>query len=379
MGDVARTVLDRLIRDRRQTPEEFCDEAERYARDRPDVVPISVRHLQRLMAGRRADGQSLGPVRPTTRRLLEGMLGAPIHALLASPAVDEASAAADEVELRARLADACGVDARVVDLLQRKLDLTRMIDRAHGASALLGEVRHQIKQMEDMLCYSARADVRSALAKVLVDARTLAGWQSLDQGLMVGAWKHYDGAKAAAREVGSRALLAYATAAQSVVFLDLGDAQSAMELAGHALKYASQSPALLRSWLYAAYGDACAASRRQAESLCAFDEASRLMSTCSTRDEVPYLVFDHVHLERWRGSALARLGHHDAVPCLLGALEVLDSNFVRAEAALRLDLVLALGGNADRGERCGHRDRALLLASRVNSVRQKTRLKELAF
>jgi tetratricopeptide (TPR) repeat protein len=375
VGDVARTMLERLIRDRRQTPEEFCDEAERYARDRPDVVPISVRHLQRLMAGRRADGQPLGPVRPATRRLLEGMLGAPIHALLASPTVDETSAAADEVELRARLAGARGVDAQAVGLFQQKLDLTRVMDRRLGAPALLGELRHQIEHMDEMLRYSAQPGIRSALARVLVDARTLAGWQSLDQGLTVDAWRHYDGAKAAAREACSEPLLAYATAAQAVVLLDVGETQSAVDLAAHALRTADECPALLRSWLNAAYGDVCAADGRRTESLRAFDRADRAMPTVVDPAETPYLVFGRVHLERWRGSALARLSDRDAATTLMAALEGLDSSFTRAETALRVDLVQVLRAAGARDEMAVHAQRATMLSLQIGSVRQRNRLR----
>jgi tetratricopeptide (TPR) repeat protein len=378
VSEQARTVLERMIRDRRQTPEEFCEEAECYARDRPDVVPISVRHLQRLMAGHRADGRPLGPVRPATRRLLEGMLGAPIHALLASPTIDATLVAADEVELRARLAGARGVDAQAVDLFQQKLDLTRVMDRRLGAPALLGELRHQIEHMDEMLRYSSRVDTRSALARVLVDARTLAGWQSLDQGLTVDAWRHYDGAKAAAREAGSEALLSYATAAQAVVLLDIGETESAVELAKHALRAADGSPALLRSWLNAAYGDACAADGRQTESLRAFDRAARAMPTVVDPTETPYLVFGPIHLERWRGSALARLDHCDAATTLTDALEGLDASFTRAETALRVDLVRVLRAAGARDEMAAHAQRATMLSLQIGSVRQRNRLRFLA-
>ncbi|MEV6603880.1 hypothetical protein [Kutzneria sp. NPDC051319] len=373
MGESARTVLEQMIRDRRLTPDEFCEEAERYARDRSDVVPISTRHLQRLMAGRRADGRLLGPVRPATRRLLEGMLGVPIDALMASPATDESSAA-DEIELRARLAGARGVDAQAVDLFQQKLDLTRVMDRKVGAPALLGELRHQIEHMDEMLRYSSQAGVRSALARVLVDARTLAGWQSLDQGLTVDAWRHYDEAKAAAREAGSTALLSYATAAQAVVLIDIGETHSAVELAAHALRAADECPALLRSWLNAAYGDACAADRREVESLRAFDRAARAMPAAVDPAETPYLVFASIHLERWRGSALARLGHRDASTTLVDALERLDPTFARAETALRVDLVQVLRAAGARDEMTVHAQRATMLSLQIGSVRQRNRL-----
>lgn len=81
----ARTVLEQRIRERRQTFEEFAEAAERYARDHGEVGTLSVRHLQRLAAGHRADAKPLGPVRPATARLLEGMLSLSTDELLARP------------------------------------------------------------------------------------------------------------------------------------------------------------------------------------------------------------------------------------------------------------------------------------------------------
>jgi 8-oxo-dGTP pyrophosphatase MutT (NUDIX family) len=81
----ARTLLEQQIRARRQTFEEFAEYVDQFARDHNEPGTISIRHLQRLAAGQRFDGKPLGPVRPTTARLLEGIFGVSIHELLAPP------------------------------------------------------------------------------------------------------------------------------------------------------------------------------------------------------------------------------------------------------------------------------------------------------
>jgi 8-oxo-dGTP pyrophosphatase MutT (NUDIX family) len=80
-----RTVLEQKIWERRQTLEGFAEYAEAYAREHSEVGTLGVRHLQRLVAGRRSDGRPLGPVRPETARLLERIFRLSIDELLAAP------------------------------------------------------------------------------------------------------------------------------------------------------------------------------------------------------------------------------------------------------------------------------------------------------
>jgi 8-oxo-dGTP pyrophosphatase MutT (NUDIX family) len=83
MRQAFRTVLEQKIRERRQTFEEFVAYAEEYAREHNEPGTLGVRHLQRLVAGRRSDGRPLGPVRPETARLLEHIFHMDIDELLA--------------------------------------------------------------------------------------------------------------------------------------------------------------------------------------------------------------------------------------------------------------------------------------------------------
>jgi 8-oxo-dGTP pyrophosphatase MutT (NUDIX family) len=79
----SRTLLEQLIRERRQTFEEFAEFAEKFAREHDEPGTLSVRHLSRLVAGARPDGRPLGSVRPATARLLEHIFGLSIDELLA--------------------------------------------------------------------------------------------------------------------------------------------------------------------------------------------------------------------------------------------------------------------------------------------------------
>jgi hypothetical protein len=85
---VARTVLEQRIWDRQQTLEEFAEYVEVFARESGEPGTISLRHLHRLVAGRRSSGQPLGPVRPVTARLLEKIFRTSIHELLAEPSAE---------------------------------------------------------------------------------------------------------------------------------------------------------------------------------------------------------------------------------------------------------------------------------------------------
>jgi hypothetical protein len=81
-----RTLLEQKIKERRQTLEEFVESAEAFAREHGESGTLSLRHLNRLVAGRGPKGAPLGPLRPATARLLESILGLSVDELLKPPA-----------------------------------------------------------------------------------------------------------------------------------------------------------------------------------------------------------------------------------------------------------------------------------------------------
>lgn len=377
----ARTLLEHKIRQRRQTYEEFAEYAETFAREHHEHGTLSTRHLQRLAAGRRADGRPLGSLRPATRRLLEHIFGCSVDELLAPPAdttgestdVDSWHRSADE--LRAALASTRHIDGEAMHLLAEQIDLTRRLDRRLGAVTLLDSLRHQAHTIEQLARHTVSPALRAKLAAILADACTLAGWQSLDRGELAPAWRHYETATLAAREAASTPLHAHALAEQAIVLIDIGHTGQAVELTGHARSLGEQggSP-LLRCWLAAAHGEALAANGAASESLHAFDTASGLLAAETVDHDGPYLALDTAHLARWRGHALARFGHPDAVTVLSSALAHHDRNFARAETGLRIDLALAHAANGENEVAREHYSHARTMAQSIGSVRQQKRL-----
>lgn len=80
-GGAPRTVLEQRIRERRQTFEEFASYAEVFARQHGEAGTLSLRHLQRLVAG----GGTASRLRPATARLLERIFDDDIGHLLSVP------------------------------------------------------------------------------------------------------------------------------------------------------------------------------------------------------------------------------------------------------------------------------------------------------
>ncbi|MEU8633247.1 hypothetical protein AB0C38_13830 [Amycolatopsis sp. NPDC048633] len=376
--DLPRTVLELKLRERRQTLAEFVEDAERFARTFGEPGTLSVRHLQRLISGRKPDGSPVGRPRPATARLLERMLGLPIDDLLSSPDVVRGPVEAAEEELRQRLSAARRVNADVLALLQDQLTAVRRLDRQLGASTAHEEVSTKVRQITRLRSHSLTPGVRSQLGALLSEFGTLAGWQQLDMGFVGDSWQFYERAKAAARESGDAAFEVHTAAEQAFVLLDVGETASAVELLGATERRAQRVVGhLLRSWLAAAHGEALAAEGQRSASMRAFDRAEGLLPTDVSAVDGPYVALDPVHLARWRGHALARVGEPDAVDVLSTALSRLDLTFTRAETGLRVDLATAFFAMGECVEGRAHAQRARALAVEIGSVRQQRRIARL--
>jgi hypothetical protein len=377
-GRAPRTLLEAIIHDRCQTFEEFSEDAEQFGREHGETGTLSVRHVQRLAAGSRADGRPLGAVRPATRRLLERMLGYPIQDLLSPPPSTAANDVATQAqELAANLATAKAADPETISAFRQRLDLTRTLDRRFGAEHLLAQLSEQVIHMQKLCRYSVNARARQSLAALIVDSCALAGWQCLDRADPAHAWDYYSQGLTAAAESESTALRSYVAAAQSVVLLDLGDHPAALAMAEHARKSATgRMPLILAAWLAAAHGESYAANKQPSASLRAFDDAERLLCG-ALPEEAPFLVFGHIHLKRWRGSALTRLGHSGAIDVLTNALNALPPNFARAETALNTDLAYAYESAGEREAAESHAIRAERLACQIGSARHRQRIARL--
>jgi hypothetical protein len=367
-----RTLLEHRIRERRMTLEEFVQHAEAFARDNDQPGTLSLRHLQRL-----ASGQPIGALRPATARLLEHLFGEPITALLAPPNTTVLNETEEDsrAELRQLLDAVRRVDQSTIELLHQQLDAIRRLDRQLGAIVVREELNAKTRQVERLATHSLAPGTREPLAALLSEMYTLAGWQALDLGDITESWQRYEKARAAAAQSGSIAYESHAAAEQAFVLIDAGATRDAVDLLDNARRRADvTAPHILRAWLAAAHGEALASYGDQTSSLYAFDQATELLPDQPVSGERPYVALDQVHLARWRGHALARFGHRNAITVLTNALDHLDHTFVRAETALRVDLATALATNGDRDNARKHANHAAILATQVGSIRQRRRI-----
>lgn len=213
-----------------------------------------------------------------------------------------------------------------------------------------------------------------------VHASALAGWQALDLGRPGPAWTHFETANAAAREADDDSLLAWATAEQAYVLVDVGRAEEGAELARAAQAEADHLvPGLLRCWLGAVVAEiSAAAGDRLDQSRRSLAAAVALLPADALDTELPYVSLGPVHMARWTGHVLARLGDDEAIRNLECAAAGMSDEFTRAKAGLHTDLALALRRVGDLGESDRHAGIAAELATRSGSVRQRRRLLALA-
>ncbi|MGH3548502.1 MAG: hypothetical protein ACRDQU_10420 [Pseudonocardiaceae bacterium] len=351
------------------TFEEFIEHAEAFARDNHEPGTLSLRHLQRLVGGR-----PLGTLRPATARLLEGLFGEPIAALLAPPTTTE-DAENPARELQQLLDTARRVDTSTITLLHQQLDAIRRLDRQLGAIVVRDELNAKIRQVHRLTVHSLAPGTREPLAALLSEMHTLAGWQALDLGYITESWQHYEHSRSIAAQSDSISHESHASAEQAFALIDIGATGDAVDmLDGARSRAGTASPPVLRSWLAAAHGEALAAHRDRTASMRAFDEAAELLPAKNTTDVRPYVALDSVHLARWRGHALARFADPDAIAILTDALNRLDPTFVRAKTALRVDLATAHAANGDHDEARTHANHAARLAAQVGSTRQRRRI-----
>ncbi|GAB1509109.1 tetratricopeptide repeat protein [Actinophytocola sp. KF-1] len=313
-------------------------------------------------------------VSPTYQRLFRDIYGLTNEELGFPPELDDG----EVEELRSRLTIARSVDAGTVKLFRQQVENVRHVDRQFGGITVLDELRSQIAQIERLLSYSTMRGQRETLAGVLTEAAALAGWEALDRNAIRQAWDHHERAKAGAREAGSPQLLAHAMAQQAFILIDIGEVNAAVEQLNQARALVAHSaPALLRTWLTAAYGEGLAAAGRRDDALRAFDEADALLPNDPVNPELPFLFLAGAHLDRWRGNALSRLGEPDAIDQLSHALPRLPPDFTRARTVMLVDLAYAYAAAGDREAAQAHARQAKRLAMQIKSDRQLGRLNRL--
>lgn len=277
-------------------------------------------------------------------------------------------------ELADHLVVAQRVDAQTIDLFRQQTEVVRRADRQFGSAVRLDQLRSHISDVEHLLRHTIIRQHREQLAAALTDASTLAGWDALDSGSVAQAWHHHEQAKTAAREAGSAALLAHATGQQAFILIDVGHTADALTLLQEAQSIADGAPPLLRAWLAAALGEGYAANGDRDGAFRAFDHASALLPTETTHPELAFLFLGGTHLDRWRGNVLAQLGDPEAIQQLSRVLATSPPDFVRAQAAVHVDLAFAHAQAGSRDAAQDHARQARRLVSQLGSVRLKRRL-----
>ncbi|WP_232376179.1 tetratricopeptide repeat protein [Amycolatopsis aidingensis] len=278
-------------------------------------------------------------------------------------------------ELRARLAAARTVDTETVSAFRQQLDYARHVDRKFGGVTLLDQLRGNAEHIQGRLGFSTLRGQREALATVLTEVSALAGWEALDRNAIRQAWDHHETAKAAAREAGSPTLLAHATAQQAFILIEIQETEMAVSQLAEARELAERSaPPLLRAWLAAAHGEGLSVAGHGDDALRAFDTADALLPPDPVDPALPFLFLGGVHLDRWRGSALSKLGDPEAIDQIGNTLPRLPPDFVRARTGMLVDLAFAHAAAGDRDTALDHARQARRLATQIKSDRQLRRL-----
>lgn len=290
--------------------------------------------------------------------------------------VEPPSAASSDIEaLRAELAAAATVDEPAIELIRTQLRATRALDDRLGAAAVTGSAYAQLSYLERALAYRTDSHLRRQLGRLVVDAATLAGRLALDGAEHGTAWRHFETAKAAAREAESSALLGYAMVEQAAVLTDIGEAAAAVELVDQAIPTATaDAPGPLRAWFEASRGEVLAAAGAASPAHSAYRSAERELSAGTTSGdissvELPFVRFDRPALHRRRGHA-RRLLHENqsAIEDLQQALDY-GGGSSRELAGIHVDLVYAHRSIGQLTDAAEHARSARAIATRIGSTR----------
>jgi len=299
--------------------------------------------------------------------------------LLAPPAsTPELAEDTGSGELAAQLARGSAVDAGLVELLREQTNGIRRLDARQGAQFIHDQAKAHLANLDDMHQHVIGPGIRRSLSWVLADTSALAGWQALDVGTLNESWRHFERAKAAAREAQDPSLLAFASAEQAYVLFDMGEYDEAADLVDATQNETGpQLPRLMASWLAAAKAEIRAGAGDELLARQALDEASSLHPV-EPDVELPFVVLNATHLARWRGSTLARLGDPEAITDLSAALDETTGVYARAETGLRVDLATALLVRGEVTEAEEHLRAARALSARIGSARQQRRIADLS-
>ena len=234
-----------------------------------------VRHIREIKETQVFERIANGLKMPDHARI---MMGLATRQASSSPSQAKRSGpqSGQHTELLYRISASRHVDAGVIAALQNETNSIRLLDRRLGAPAVSAKLQAHINHVDTCLRYSLRPGQRQALASVLAEASSLAGWQAIDAGKLPMAWEHYERATAAAREADDKSLLAYVAGEQAYVLADLGENEDALAVirAAHD-ETRTAIPHQIKTWLYAAEGELAAAADQESACRRALDLAAK--------------------------------------------------------------------------------------------------------
>lgn len=354
-----RTELERQIRERNMTYEEFVEYAERFARDHNEPATLSLRHLQRLASGRSAGGRPISAVRPPTARLLERMLSHSITKLLGPPISE------NTLELDSLLEEARGLGSDTLQSCHELLDNLRERDRTCGAASTYRHVCSLAKKLDMFRSHSLCSTMRLRLSALQSEVCTLAGWQALDMGKTVQAWGHYERAvEIASPDRRNQDHDMYARVEQAFVLLDLGRIEDALGWL-KSIRHSNGSPAMqLWYWMTLSESYAVAGDVKQCKQ--SLDRATRFVGVPSQSS--PNLALARSHLDRWQGRVLALSDDQEAPKLLTQAASEIGKTYTRALYSLYADLALSHISN-DKHRALRFLEKANKIGRAIESVR----------
>ncbi|MGV9751133.1 helix-turn-helix domain-containing protein [Nocardia farcinica] len=230
-------------------------------------------------------------------------------------------------------------DDSLYGVLAHHTNSLRLLDRRLGAPVVRQQTASHVASLEQLWHNRTGAD-RLSVARAQADAASLVAWQDLDLGDHKRSADHYRLARIAASRAGDSALLAHAVGEHAVMLAETGRADVAYAQVRRAEGFPGLPP-LLRSWLAATRAQIAAALTGEQDAvLSSIRLAETALSQVSSGDEadLPFVFLDAVHLARWQGHILIKVGDPAGRQLALDALDQLPEDFVRARCAQHLDL-----------------------------------------
>ncbi|MBF6185071.1 helix-turn-helix domain-containing protein [Nocardia farcinica] len=230
-------------------------------------------------------------------------------------------------------------DDSLYGVLAHHTNSLRLLDRRLGAPVVRQQTASHVASLEQLWHNRTGVDQLS-VARAQADAASLVAWQDLDLGDHKRSADHYRLARVAASRAGDSTLLAHAVGEHAVMLAETGRSEVAYAQVRRAEGFPGLPP-LLRSWLAATRAQIAAALTGEQDAvLSGLQLAETALAQATAGDEVdlPFVFLDAVHLARWQGHILIKVGDPAGRQLALDALDQLPEDFVRARCAQQLDL-----------------------------------------